>query len=117
MPHWKSMMDNDYLCAHDLKGRDVTVTIEKVEAGKVVGEGGKKSKKPLCYFAEVKDGRPLALNATNCKTLTALFGSNNTDDWNGKRITLFPTTTQMGAETKECIRIRPQLPAEKVVAQ
>ncbi len=113
MAHWKSMTDHRYLCAGDLNGRDVTVTISKVEAGTLEGEKGRKAKKPFCYFKGSE--KPLALNVTNCKTLTRLFGSPNTDDWQGKRITLFPTMTQgPTGEEVECVRIRPKIPAERV---
>ncbi|TAK10606.1 MAG: hypothetical protein EPO32_14850 [Anaerolineae bacterium] len=110
MPHWKSMLDRDYIFAFDLQGRDVTVTIDRVTAGTLVGEGGRKSKKPVCYF--VGKDKPLALNSTNCKTIAALYG-NETDAWKGKRITLYPTVTQFGGEERECIRIRPQAPSGK----
>jgi hypothetical protein len=113
MPHWKSMMDRDYLFAFDLQGRDCTVTIAKVTGGEIKGTGGKKSKKPLCYFRESKDNRPLGLNSTNCKTIAAMYG-NDTAGWIGKRITLYPTTTSFGSETVDCIRVRPGVPPEKV---
>ena len=112
MPHWKSMMDRDYLFAFDLQGRDCTVTIAKVTGGEIKGTGGKKSKKPLCYFRESKDNRPLGLNATNCKTIAAMYG-NDTKDWIGKRITIYPTTTTFGPDTVDCIRVRPRVPDEK----
>ena len=107
MPHWKSMMDRDFIFAFDLNGRDVTVEISRVEAGSLTGQGGRKAKKPVVYFAGKEKG--LALNATNCKTIASLYG-NYTEKWIGKSITLYPTTTQMGGETMECIRIRPAVP-------
>ncbi len=116
MAHWKSMMEREYLFAFDLKERDVTLTIDRVVGGTLVGSGGKKSKKPLCYFRErTKEGepiKPLALNATNCKAIAGMYG-NDADAWAGKRVTLYPTTTQMGGETVECIRVRPKIPAGK----
>ncbi len=112
MPHWKSMVDRDFMFAFDLQGKDVTVTIDRVVGGELTGPGGKKSKKPLCYFRESKSGKPLAMNATNCKAVAALYG-NDTDGWVGKRVTLYPTTTQMGGETGDCIRVRPKVPAGK----
>lgn len=115
MPHWKSMMDNDYLCAFDLQGRDVTLTISEVRGGELTGNGGKKSRKPLIFFAESKSGKPLAFNATNSKIVAGFFG-NDTDAWIGKRITLYPTTTQFGGEERECIRVRPKLPEEPKAA-
>lgn len=110
MPHWKSMLDRDYIYAFDLQGRDVTVTIDRVVAGTLVGDGGRKSKKPVCYF--VGKEKPLALNSTNCKTIAALYG-NDVENWKGKRITLYPTVTQFGGEERECIRVRPQAPTGK----
>ncbi len=112
MAHWKSMMDRDYLFAFDLQGRDVTLTIERVTAGELTALGGRKSKKPLAYFREGKEKKPLALNSTNCKTIAALYG-NDTEQWIGKRITLYPTQTQMAGETVDCIRVRPTLPPDK----
>lgn len=109
MPHWRSMTDRDYLYAYDLQGRDVTVTIEKVVAGELTSTGGKKTKKPIVSF--VGKAKPLALNATNAKTIAAMYG-NHTEAWIGKAITIWPTTTSMGGETVECIRIRPTVPKQ-----
>lgn len=109
MAHWKTMMDHKWLHAGDLMGRDVTVTIERIEAGTLEGQKGKKEKKPVAKFRGKE--KPLALNVTNCKTLTRLFGSSDVNDWIGKRVTLFPTTTNgPSGEEVECIRIRPRLP-------
>lgn len=107
MPHWKSMTDREFIFAFDLNGKDVTVTIARVEQGNLASTGGRKTKKPVVFF----DGkeRGLALNATNAKTIAAMY-SNYTEKWIGKSITLYPTTTQMGGETVECIRIRPSAP-------
>jgi hypothetical protein len=106
------MMDRDYLYAFDLEGKDRTLTIERVIGGELTANGGKKSKKPLLYFRESKSGKPLALNSTNAKTIASIYGSNDTDDWIGKRVTLYPTVTQFGSEQVECIRIRPTKPQE-----
>jgi hypothetical protein len=87
----------------------VVVTIERVTGGEVTGDGGKKNKKPICKF--VGKEKKLALNVTNCKTIAALYG-NDTNDWAGKRIALYPTTTNAkSGETVECIRVRPREPA------
>lgn len=110
------MCDRDYLFAFDLKGRDVTLTIERVTAGELTALGGRKSKKPLVYFKEGREKKPLAMNATNCKTVAALYG-NDTDGWVGKRITLYPTTTTMAGETCECIRVRPTVPQQNTEKQ
>jgi hypothetical protein len=112
MPHWKSLMDREYMFAFDLQGKDVTVTIDRITQGELTALGGRKSKKPLCFFREGREKKPLALNSTNCKVIAAMYG-NDTADWAGKRITLYPTTTSMAGETVDCIRVRPQAPTAK----
>lgn len=113
MPDFRTMFDKDYLYAFMLNGREVTVEIARVSAGQIIGDGGKKSKKPVCYF-KGKD-KPLALNVTNCKTIAAMYGI-NTDAWVGKRVTIFPTTTDFGGKTVDCIRVRPGIPRGKAAA-
>lgn len=110
MSHWKKLMDEkELLYAFDLNGKDVTLEIDKVTGGELIGENGRKTKKPVASFKGTT--KKLALNTTNCKTIVQLYGSNETNDWAGKRITLFATTTEFGGKTMDCIRIRPSLPA------
>lgn len=108
MPHYKRMYDDkEHLYAFDLDGRDVTATIEKVFSGEVMGEKGRKSKKPMIKF--VGKEKKLAVNKTNGKTIASMYGT-DTETWVGQQITMYPTTTEFGGETVECIRIRPQRP-------
>jgi hypothetical protein len=109
MPHWKSMFDDkEFLFAFDLGGREVTVTIERCTAGQIIGEQGRKSKKPMLSF--VGKQKKLALNKTNGKIIAAMYG-NETSAWAGKSIIIFPATTTFGSETVECIRVKPIVPA------
>jgi hypothetical protein len=108
MAHWKSMFDDkEFLFAFDLGGREVTVTIDKCTAGQIVGEQGRKSKKPMLSF--VGKQKKLALNKTNGKIIAAMYG-NETSAWSGKSIIIYPTTTTFGSETVECIRVKPVVP-------
>jgi len=108
MPHYKTMYDEkDMLFAYDLGGKEATVTIEKVWAGEISGEQGRKSKKPFVSFKGKT--KKLALNKTNGKTIAQLYGP-DTAGWAGKSITIYPTTTTFGNETVECIRVRPSIP-------
>lgn len=113
MAHYKLLYDDDsgWLYAHHLpKGRDVDVQIAKVTAGEVVGEGGRKARKPVLAF--VGKERRLALNRTNGKTVAALYGT-DVESWAGKWITLYATTTTMAGEVVDCIRVRPRVPQVK----
>jgi hypothetical protein len=112
MPHWRAMMDSDWLRSVDIEGKgEPTVTISRVVGGEVTGVGGKKNKKPVLYF-EGKS-KPLAIGATIGKTIERMYGP-KTEDWVGKRITLYVTTTNaMSGETVSCIRVRPTVPVGK----
>lgn len=110
MAHWRKMMDpRDHVYAEDLNGRDVDVLIERVTQGELLGEKGRKSKKPLAHFRGMS--KPLALNKTNCKAIERIAGSSDTDAWCGVWITLYPATTQdpSGNEVP-CVRVRPRAP-------
>ena len=111
MPHWRSMIESDWLRSVDIEGKEPTVTIVRVVGGEVTGMGGKKSKKPVLYF-EGKQ-KPLAIGATIGKTIERMYGP-KTESWVGKRITLYVTTTNSaGGEVVDCIRVKPNVPTEK----
>lgn len=108
MPHYKTMYDEkDMLFDFDLGGKEVTVTIEKVWAGEISGEQGRKSKKPFVSFKGKT--KKLALNKTNGKTIAQMYGT-DTAAWVGKSITIYPTTTTFGNDTVGCIRVKPVIP-------
>lgn len=105
MPDFRTMFDpSEYLFAHDLAGREVVLTIASIGVEVLTGSGGKTARKPVASF--VGKTKRLALNRTNCKTLVQLTGSKNTDDWAGVSIVVYPTTTQMGPDMVDCIRIK-----------
>lgn len=104
---YRAMFDRDHIGAWDLAGGDATVTIREVKAGELTGQGGRKAKKPLVFF-EGKE-KSLALNRTNGKVIATMYGT-DTRAWVGKKITIFPTQTQFGGDTVDCIRVRPQIP-------
>ena len=113
MPDYRSYFDSEYLGSWDLQGRDVTVTIAKVVGADIVGEGGKKAKKPVVYFEGKQKG--MIFNKTNSRIVAAMYG-NDTAAWVGKSITLFATQTSVGAEMKDCIRVKPLVPATPAAA-
>lgn len=115
MTDYRTMFDKDFIGAWSLPdGKDVTVTISKVTGGTLTGVGGRKTRKPVLYMVGTDKG--LALNATNSKTIAALYG-NHVEEWSGKRVTLFKSMTQFGSEQMECIRIRPKIPKARGAAE
>jgi hypothetical protein len=102
---YRLLYPNDYIGAHNLKGKDVTKTIKAVEIEDLRVQGGKVERKPVLFFAdaEVK----LVLCKTNARTIASLYG-NEVERWRGKKITMYPTQTKFGPATVDCIRIRPK---------
>lgn len=88
-----------YLKAPDLRGRDVTVTIENVEQ---VALQGKPS--ILVYFRGKE--KALVVKPAIFDQIELATGCPDTDDWEGKSITLFPTETLFAGQTYEVIRVR-----------
>lgn len=102
--HYKRLMNPDYIGAYALPpGQDVTVVIASVAREKVTTTGGKKEE---LVVARLVGHKPFILNVTNCKSISAMYGP-YIDDWAGKKITLYASTTKMGGEVVECLRIRP----------
>ena len=108
--HWKQLVNTDYIGAYALDGQDLTLTIKTVQHEQVTGTNGKKEVCPVAYFAE--DCKPMILNRTNMKQITKLYNSPYIEDWSGKKITIYPTTTKLGGEVVECLRIRPVIPKQ-----
>jgi hypothetical protein len=94
---------SDYVAAADLKGKDVTVTIDRVEKNELQMAGGKKEIKPVLYFTNAK--KKLVLNKTNAKAIARLHGS-VAENWAGKQIVLYATTTKCGRDVVDCVRVR-----------
>jgi hypothetical protein len=52
----------------------------------------------------------MPLNMTNWDSVAAIAGD-DTDDWPGHRVELYPTTTTLRGNTVECTRVRaPKVP-------
>lgn len=54
--------------------------------------------------------KKLIVNKTNFKAIVKATGEDDSDDWIGKRITLYRTETEFKGDTVECIRVRTKAP-------
>lgn len=102
---------SNYLKAAELE-EDTIVTIADVRMEEM-GQGKDKNSKPVLYFEETDKG--LVLNKTNSGTIAKLYGP-ETDDWIGKRITIYPTEVEFKGEQTLSIRIRLKAPTAKAAA-
>lgn len=86
-------LDKNFLFAGDLDNKDVTLTIDRVApAGSVKAENGQVIDKIVLYFKGTNKG--LVLNTGNARAIQVQHG-NEWDTWTGKKVTLFPTTTDI----------------------
>lgn len=92
---------SNYLKASDLKGRAVVVEIDRVEFEPV---GQKKEMKPILYFAGKDKG--LVLNKTNAAKIISLLGTEETEEWGGNSIAIYPTETSFQGDMVDCIRVK-----------
>ena len=98
-----------YMRADDLKGEDVVFTIREVDR-REFDDGTK----PVCWFEESSKG--LILNRTNFKSIVKLHGAES-DDWQGKLITLFGTEVAFRGTPTLAIRVRLTVPEAVEVSE
>jgi DNA-directed RNA polymerase subunit RPC12/RpoP len=108
--HWKESLPGDYLGAYALNGQDMVVTVQSAGPEIITGANGKKEECLVIHFRE--NILNMVCNRTNAKMISKVTGSSYVEDWVGKKITLYPTTTKFGGEVVECIRVRPTAPKQ-----
>lgn len=102
MPNINDAFPSNYLKASDLQGKEALVTIDRVEFEAV---GREREMKAVVYFQGKQKG--IVLNKTNAKKIIEISGSALTEEWHGTQIKIYPTETEFGGETVDCIRIKP----------
>lgn len=106
---------SDSIKADDLKGRDVTLTIEKWKVQEFDEEGKHgpyKANKIVLSFQETD--KTLVLNKTNGYAIAEFLSEDDPANWVGAKVTLFPTKTSFGTKMVDCIRIRSAQPVKGV---
>jgi hypothetical protein len=88
MPKRDDLFPSKYLKAADLKGKPHVLKIDEA---------------PVEIFKN--GGKPLPLNMTNFDSVADIAGD-DTEDWPGHSIEVFPSTTELRGKTVDCVRIR-----------
>lgn len=89
---------SEFLKAADLRDKNVMVVIDRVEMKDIGGDH-----KPILFFQGKDKG--LVLNKTNANNIAIAYGD-DTDDWTGKEIVLFPAMVDFQGKTVPAIRVR-----------
>ena len=113
--HYKKLINPDFLGAYSLEpGQDMILTIKSVGKEVITGAGGKQEECIVCRWVE--NQKPMILNVTNCKTISKMLKTPYIENWAGHRVQIYATTTRMGCETVECLRIRDKEPEDAKIA-
>lgn len=99
-----------FLKHEDLAGKAVKVTIEEIRTEEINGDHGKEKKLVARFLGKDKG---LVLNRTNADSIAEITASEDTDDWSGAVIVLYPDKTKFGGKTVDCIRVRAAQAAPK----
>lgn len=124
MPRIGEMIESKFLKKEDVGGeRGVLVTIAGLSEANVAMPGAEPVMKWTLAFEELD--KPMVLNTTNLHSCAKACGSDNTDNWMGKKIVLYEDpNVSFGGKLVGGIRVRaprsqaaPVVPTKKVVPQ
>ena len=100
----KDLFPSKYMKASDL-GKPWTFKITGVRLEEMHNKKtNSKEKKPVVYFSGPKKG--LILNLTIAEQIAAATGQDDTDNWPGCAVTIYPTSVFAFGENHEVIRVR-----------
>ena len=98
----EKVFPSKWLASTDLDGGDIILRISKVTQEEV---GQDREIKPILWFEDHEKG--LILNVTNWRNLSTICGSDDSDDWTGKKVQLYVAAVQFGGKEVNAIRVRP----------
>ena len=105
---YRKFMDKNYLGSWDVPDDgDLILTIDHAARDEVKNERGSESKLTIHF---VEDYKPMILNATNSKAITAAHGSSKVEDWAGKKIAIYTTKVPAFGSVTDALRIRTTAP-------
>lgn len=104
MPKTSEMRESKFLKQTDI-GAGALMTVSACERHNVAKEGAEPEHKWCLAFEE--SDKPLVLNSTNIQLCERIFGSDDTDEWVGKRVVLYvDPSVSYGGKVVGGIRVR-----------
>ena len=101
MANVNDIYPSKWMRAADLKGASHRITIQDVDTG-LIGEGDAAKQQIILELRG--DWKPLGLNKTNAQAIAELFGE-DTDDWIGQEVVVFPTRVDFSGKMVDAIRV------------
>ena len=117
--HWKNLSNFDYFGAYSFnESKEAILTIKEVKRERVTNNTGSSEDCVVVKFDELRYNgivvKPMIMNKTNCKIIEELYGE-FVEDWLGKKVIVYVTTTKVARETVPCLRIKREIPTFKCV--
>jgi hypothetical protein len=94
--------DSKYFRASDFT-REIIGTIGSVESAEFKNDDGSAAVKPVLHFQDMPQA--LVLNRTNFTALSLMFGE-DTNDWIGAKVALYPSRVDFKGRTMPTIKVR-----------
>src|SRR5260370_35581179 len=92
-----------YLRADDLKGKEIEVTIDRVESEEFEQDGGTRNK-PVVHFRN-SGVKPLICNKTNSTRIATALNNKEYTTWAGVRILLYSAQEEFKGQSNEVSRV------------
>ncbi|MHA1544116.1 MAG: hypothetical protein ACTSU8_03175 [Alphaproteobacteria bacterium] len=100
-----NMFPRKYATGEDLNGNDVTVTVKKMMIEKMSPRAGQPPQdRFVLYFDETVKG--VILSRTLADQIAGILQADDTDQWTGKKVTLFPQPLTVAGTPRIAIRAR-----------
>jgi len=114
LTHWKKMVNSQWLGSWDLdEGKEVLLTIDRIEQEEVQNSTGKPELCPIAYFKDVPKG--MVLNRTNMKQIEKIAESPYIEKWLGVQVQIGISEVSAFGQTILALRIRNKKTGRKEV--
>jgi hypothetical protein len=99
------MFPSKYVCGDDLKGKPFVLTIDRIKREEMFDvQTQKKTHKWVLYFKDAHKG--VLLGKTQAKEIAEAVGSQNSDDWVGSKVEMYPTKIRAFGKIWNTVRFR-----------
>jgi hypothetical protein len=96
---------SNYLKAEDFaEGEEKELVISKLTLEEMTARDQSKENKPVLHFKDF--GKQIVVNATNWKRIVQVTGQEDSDNWAGKKVTLYTEIVDAFGEMKPAIRVK-----------
>lgn len=100
------MYPKKFATGEDLAGKEATLIISSIELESMRPDPrAAEVQKYVLYFEKAQRG--IILNRTIAEQIAQAVGSDESDDWIGKKITLFPLPMVVAGKNRVAIRVKP----------